>query len=112
VRALLGSALGLQDTGAIAVVPRAVYANWGTTARRRIRDQSDWPTVALALSAKVVPTHDRSACEQGHGLFLATSCLFALYHASTRRRTAYISVSTSHRSYSSGGQLRSIANNR
>jgi predicted nucleic acid-binding protein len=51
VQALVSAAIGLTDTGAITVVPHALYADWETTARRRIRDQSDWPAVALALAA-------------------------------------------------------------
>lgn len=51
VRALIEAALGLTETGAITVVPNTVYADWESVARQRIRDQSDWPAVALALAA-------------------------------------------------------------
>jgi predicted nucleic acid-binding protein len=51
VQVLVDAALRLADTGAISVVPRTVYAGRERIARRRIRDQNDWPAVALALAA-------------------------------------------------------------
>ena len=50
VESLLDQAHALVAAGAIVVVPSGVYAEREATARRRIRDQTDWPTVALALA--------------------------------------------------------------
>jgi predicted nucleic acid-binding protein len=50
VDTLIDEAHALVATGAIIVVPSGVYAERETAARRRVRDQSDWPTVALALA--------------------------------------------------------------
>jgi PIN domain len=50
VRVLVDAALSLAETGAITVVPRIAYAEWEPLARGRIRDASDWPTLALALA--------------------------------------------------------------
>jgi hypothetical protein len=50
VEVLLDEAHALVAAGAVTVVPSGVYAQREAVARRRIRDQSDWPTVALALA--------------------------------------------------------------
>jgi predicted nucleic acid-binding protein len=49
--ALADAVRAVVDSGALRIVPRDVYAAQEAAARRRVRDQTDWPTVALALAA-------------------------------------------------------------
>lgn len=86
MQALLNAALRLAETGAITVVPRAVYADWEAVARRRTRDQNDWPPVALALAADAaILTDDPDFLGCGVATWTMDTLLSELAHGEEQR---------------------------
>jgi predicted nucleic acid-binding protein len=88
VKVLMDAALSLADTGAITVVPRIAYAEWEPIARGRIRDATDWPTLALALAIGApVLTNDADFLGCGVSTWSAEALLAELEGAESGPRT-------------------------